>query len=84
MQVTAPVRSAPLMCFIIYPSCCTGLQEVLLGFCCLWHHESLKLDEMKVWSIGTAAHYGKLFLQRFECVIRNNFRLNMQQYVSSP
>lgn len=43
------------------PSCCASLQEVLLGFCSSWHHESPKLDQMKVGSIGTAAYYGQSF-----------------------
>lgn len=58
-QVTAPVSTTLLTCFIIYSSCCTSLQEVLLGFCSLWHHESPKLDQMKVGSIETAAYYSK-------------------------
>lgn len=31
-QVAAAASNAWLTSFIIYPSCCTGLQEVLLGF----------------------------------------------------
>lgn len=56
LQVTAPVSSFLLTCFIIYPSCCASLQEVLLGFCSLWRHASPKLDQMKVGSIGAAAY----------------------------
>lgn len=79
MQVTAPVSSALLTCFIIYPSCCTSLQEVLLGFCSSWHHESPKLEQMKVGSTGTATYYGKEFLQRFEYVITTHFKVKIQQ-----
>lgn len=82
-QVTAPVSTALLTCFIIYPSCCANLQEVLLGFCRSWHHESPKLDQMKVGSTETAAYYGKEFLRRSEYVITTHFKVKIQQWVLS-
>lgn len=61
-----------------------GLWKVLLGYSSLhtphgsWHHESLKLEEMKVQSCGTRRSlHGNIFcffLQIFERIIWNNFQ----------
>lgn len=62
-QVAAPASGARLTSFIIYLSCCTGLQEVLLGLFFLSFSVArgtmnlLNWTKWKCRAMGPAAHY---------------------------